>query len=830
VTSIFDAAVGEFDLDAASLVVPSGDALEPADGADAEPVPVRVVAGYAADAPALPGLGDAGDRVPIPLHRPDDPELTADYVAFVDHALRGALFLVGDGDGGTDHVPADEFARTPLARRLRFWHADYVPPEPPSYYDLPLSPVEPPRAPVDASPEAFLDRVADAVDAERRAQRRANRRRAARRSPRAVYEAGGDAVPEVGLMGTTREDRYRATVETDFEVYRGQSEGEALPYEFGIHAGNDVLLAAPGAGAAPDPGRNGSGADRKGGGNGNGVDPRGRTVPTDFPIPATVESIDGRTLTLHPAWDDLDDPPAVRAFLDGGGTGFGLTLLLNDLPYARERDAVRAVRDGDGAAAVALREALVGDRPLRFGDDLAAGSEPLDARLNREQRRAVRAALSADPIFCVHGPPGTGKTRTLVEVVRRAVAAGADVLVAADSNQAVDNLLVGASTPGDPDPRSLYAYAEASSPGGDGADADPVSRESDRDAREFRLARVNAGRSSHPVVRELSTPPGVATVVGATNNSAARLDRTFDLGVVDEATQATRASTLIPLSRARKAVLAGDHRQLPPYSAGAEPGDVRAESLFEHLYAAGGVYEGVGVQLRTQYRMHRDVAYFPDREFYDRTLRSGRTRDPVGELPPILGYDVGGVERTRGRSTYNDREADVVALAVQRALAAGGDAGPGVDAGLGPSDACVIAPYSAQVRAVEEALDEHVDGGGDVTVDTVDSFQGSERGAVVVSFTRSNAAGRIGFLGRPTDGPRRLNVAMTRAERHLALVGDWATLRRPLESDAGRSGAGDATADGGREKCTDLYDDLYCFLDDTGRMKDVDYDLARSLL
>jgi hypothetical protein len=795
VTSIFDAAVAAFDPAAASLVSPDQAALTP-DPDDDEPIPVEVVAGYAVDATGLPARDD--DRVPVPLHRREDPELTDEYVHFVDHSLRGPLFLVGgqaNGGAGTpDPIPADEFAQTPLARRLRFWHADYVPDEVPSYYDLPLSPVEPPRTPVDEPPAEFLNDVADAVAAERRAQRRENRARAARQSPRAVYEAGGDAIPDVGVMGTTREDRYRATVETDFDVRPGQSDGEALPYEFGIHEGNDVLVVAPA--------------------NGGGTDP----VPDDFPVPATVTSIDGRTVTVHPAWDDLADPESVRSVLDAGGTGFGLTLLLNDLPYAREQEATRRLRDGDGATA-AIREALVGDRPLRFGDDLAAGSEPRDDRLNREQRRAIRAALSADPLFCVHGPPGTGKTRTLVEIVRRAVAAGAEVLVAADSNQAVDNLLVGTSTPTEPDPRSLFAYTDAAGAAGNG----------DNDG-EFRLARVNAGRSSRETVRELTTAPAVATVVGATNNSAARLDRTFDLAVVDEATQATLASTLIPLSRARKAVLAGDHRQLPPYSAGADPtaAGARAESLFEHLYATGGVYEGVGVTLRTQYRMHGDVAYFPNRRFYDRVLRNGRSRSTVGDLPAVLGYDVGGVERVRDRSTYNDREADVVALAVDRVLTAGRSSGQGhgqnaegdadgSGAGLDPTDVCVIAPYRAQVRTVRDALATHVGGGDRVAVDTIDSFQGSERTAVVVSFTRSNDDGRIGFLGRPEDGPRRLNVAMTRAERHLALVGDWETLRRP-----------DSSTD--RETCTELYGALYRFLADTGRMKHVDYDLARSLL
>jgi hypothetical protein len=92
-----------------------------------------------------------------------------------------------------------------------------------------------------------------------------------------------------------------------------------------------------------------------------------------------------------------------------------------------------------------------------------------------------------------------------------------------------------------------------------------------------------------------------------------------------------------------------------------------------------------------------------------------------------------------------------------------------------------------------------------VTVDTIDAFQGSERTVILISLVRSNPDGQIGFLGRPADGPRRLNVAMTRAERLCVLVGDWTTLT-------------DDSHDGDRE----LYGELASFLRDTGRMREFD--------
>jgi hypothetical protein len=91
-------------------------------------------------------------------------------------------------------------------------------------------------------------------------------------------------------------------------------------------------------------------------------------------------------------------------------------------------------------------------------------------------------------------------------------------------------------------------------------------------------------------------------------------------------------------------------------------------------------------------------------------------------------------------------------------------------------------------------------------VDTIDAFQGSEREAIVISFVRSNDAGDIGFLGRADDGPRRLNVAMTRAKRHCALVGDWNTLRGHRREAP-------------QNDCTDLYQSIYTDLENSGRVK-----------
>ena len=493
------------------------------------------------------------------------------------------------------------------------------------------------------------------------------------------------------------------------------------------------------------------------------VDPVSAGVPADFPLELTVRRITDRTLDLVPR-ESTPNLEAVADFLDGAD-GVGLSLLLNPTVHDREAAAIRSVRD-----AADRRATVVGAADASFAAERAVETERRDDQLNETQTFAAAAGLYAEDVCCIHGPPGTGKTRVLVEIVRRAVAAGDRVLVCADSNQGVDNAVVGESTRDHLDESSLHYFAAVE--------------------EEFELDRHRECHSNRPLVREAyDGDPRNPDVVATTNNSAADYpDGAFDLAVVDEATQATTASGLVPLTKADAVVLAGDHKQLPPYEATDEPPtDEWDRSLFEHFYDDDGVYgPSVGVFLSTQYRMHEDIAAFPNHAFYGGTLRNGADVPPVDDLPPAVGLDVSGSEREDGDGSYaNPAEATAVGRLVERLLDADVDAG----------DVGVITPYRAQRRTVRSELDGlSVPDGDAVTVDTVDSFQGGEREAVVVSFVRSNDRGDVGFLGREQDGPRRLNVALTRAERFCGLVGDWDTLRN----------GGD-----GRNACANLYRDLY---------------------
>lgn len=750
---IFENAIGEFEVDGATLYEPADSGALETDSDDR--VPLQTITVYAAHHEQL-HHPDRDDWVCIPLHEPDSARLTGEYVAFTDHSVRGEILVYQDGDSH-ETIPVEEATQKSIARRLRFWHSDYTPEDYPSYYTSPIRASEPARNPVDEqSPKEFLNELRDFIDEERSARRETRREQAYRQTPESIHRNGGAAIPDLASLGNASGSVYRFRLNHDRNggknSGRSRSQSVSIPQQYGVYEQNEVLLSSP----------------------------ENVSAPEAFPLTATITDVTGANVYAEISWSGVDKRASVQRFLDRNLTGYGLVSLLNPIPLDRESEAIDTIQSNQR-----FRRLIAGRTDLTFGNRAAALSEVHDDRLNQEQQVAVEHALLADDLFCIHGPPGTGKTRALVEIVRRSVEADQSVLVCADSNQAVDNLVVGSSRPDDPDERSLHAYSQCNTD-------------------EFTLARANSHRSRNDLVHENygSRNSGKADVVATTNSSAASLNRTFDVAVVDEATQSTCTATCIPLSKADKIVLAGDHKQLPPFSSSETPPDSAfGMSLFEHLYANGGIYEGVGVRLRTQYRMHDDICYFPNRRFYDRGLRNGRAIESLANHPPVLGYDIGGTETEVETSFSNSTEARLTAHLATDLVSD--------EPTLSPSDVGIITPYRAQVSEIQEQIDEHTDLGGGPMVDTVDAFQGNEKAAILLSLVRSNPDGEIGFMGRPTDGPRRLNVALTRSQRFCAVIGNWNTLTATIQGN----------------KSTELYRDLHSHLRDTGRLQHVEPEL-----
>ena len=487
----------------------------------------------------------------------------------------------------------------------------------------------------------------------------------------------------------------------------------------------------------------------------------------------------------------FDEPPPDWA-VDGR-----VVLELEPSPVTWERLAA-GLRRMAGEPAGRRWAGVLGGAPPRLA--AAPRGPDLPVELAEEQRRALELADRAEDLALVHGPPGTGKTTVLVEVIRRAVARGERVLAAAPSNLATDNLLerllavgvagvrvghparvlepllgrtleaLSADRPSARIARDLVDEAlalrrrasrrrERRGPG-----RFSEARAAERDARSLLAeARALEARAEAEVLER--APVVLATLTGLDGGALA--GRRFDLAVVDEATQATEPATYLALLRADRAVLAGDHLQLPPtvLSAEAAAGGL-GRSLFERLADLHGA--AAMVTLAEQRRMHEEIMRFPSEALYGGRLRAHpsvarRALDAAPfELVDTSGRGFEEATPEGSESRENEGEAALCAAEVERILALG----------VAPGEVAVIAPYEAQVQRLRALLAARIEAG--LEVDTVDGFQGREKEAVVVSLVRSNPGGEVGFLA----DVRRLNVALTRARAKLVVVGDGATVAR----------------------------------------------------
>ncbi len=480
---------------------------------------------------------------------------------------------------------------------------------------------------------------------------------------------------------------------------------------------------------------------------------------------------------------------------------FRIDRATDEIARFRQRQAMELARGASGGSRLeVLRDVLIGAVGPVF--EKIEPIQPINKNLNQSQIDAVQFALSAEDIAIIHGPPGTGKTTTLVELIAQITRKGQSVLAVASSNLAVDNLL-----------ERLIAAGEHAIRLGHPARVTPELREHTLDllvekhpdvkiankltrdayalrgqAERYTRAKPEPGvkqamrqeakdmlREARKIEEQITT--GILSKARIVCATATGLDRDrlegkyFDWCIMDEASQSTEPAAWIPIQYAQRLVLAGDHFQLPPtiISSEAVKGGFDI-SLMERLL--NNIGPSISRRLDVQYRMHHDIMSFSSDVFYENSLQADESVRTalLTDLPtvtdspltncPVHFIDTAGAsydEETEpnGDSRLNPLEAELVIKKVNELI----------EAGVSADMIAVISPYSAQVRYLRERLPE-------IEIDSVDGFQGREKEVVIVSLVRSNREGEVGFLS----DTRRMNVALTRARRKLIVIGDSATI------------------------------------------------------
>jgi ATP-dependent RNA/DNA helicase IGHMBP2 len=515
---------------------------------------------------------------------------------------------------------------------------------------------------------------------------------------------------------------------------------------------------------------------------------------------AVVLRRDASSLVLD--WlGDADDVDELPETIDA--------LVLEDVVTLRRlKKGLGAVHDCKGRG-LRLVEVAVGARAPTATRRPAVSPRFFDEALNHDQREAVIHGVYAPDVGCIHGPPGTGKTRVVVEVIRQCVAQGERVLALTSSHAAVDHLadvlLASANATsltrlGEPArihpavvARSLRRLVQNHPHASHAKALFDDARKLERDAhhrrdtafearQRLREARHQA-RALRAQARELERVAeddilrGTKVLCGTLTTGLSLLaEHEFQVLVVDEASQALTPAILLALPHVQRVVLAGDHRQLPPVVLSAQAQRAGLGHTMFDVLAEQEAWATMAHQLTEQHRMHAALMTFPSQRFYRGTLRAHadvaeRALNPAlswpfadGALDVVDTAGAGFAESADGTpdsgSLKNTEEADVVARLVRAAI----------EQGVAPNTIGIIAPYAAQASLLRQALAAEIDAG--VEVDTVDGFQGREKAVMLVSCVRSNDDASVGFL---TD-VRRLNVAMTRAQCKLVVVGDSATL------------------------------------------------------
>lgn len=532
------------------------------------------------------------------------------------------------------------------------------------------------------------------------------------------------------------------------------------------------------------------------------------TVPEDkkaqkyFSHPCTISYVDGDRMVVV--------VPSAQFVLDlERSEHLGVQLYFDETSYRTMFHALNEVMKARGNRLSELRDIFSGQQsPSRFS--FAGQKFPW---LNSMQEHAVNEMLASKDVSIVHGPPGTGKTTTLVEAIYETLKRETQVMVCAQSNMAVDWISEKLTDHGIPvlrignpsrvnDKMLSFTYERKFESHPDYPDLWSI-RKAIRELREHRkkgesihqkLARLR-DRANELEMRISSSLFDEARVVACTlvgSSSKLLVGKKFPTLFIDEAAQALEPACWIAIRRCHRVVLAGDHRQLPPtikcYDAQLGGlGKTLMERIVENVPSAV-------TMLEIQYRMNEQIMRFSSNWFYDGKVKadasvqnrsildldtpmmwidtstlsselndsSNPEDEPLDYKESFVGSSYGRINKAEAELTLRTLLEYIQKIGKERFLDERLDVG-------------IISPYKVQtqyLRSLIRKRSQFKPYRNLISVNTVDGFQGQERDIILISLVRSNEQGNIGFL----NDLRRMNVAMTRARMKLIIIGDSNTL------------------------------------------------------
>ena len=487
----------------------------------------------------------------------------------------------------------------------------------------------------------------------------------------------------------------------------------------------------------------------------------------------------------------------------------GIDLLFDEGSYREMESALKVTIKAEKGRLGELKNILLGQNKAGFLDKPIVPA----SHLNASQNDALQLISNAQDVAVIHGPPGTGKTTTLIASVLQTLQHQKQVLVCAPSNAAVDYLVekliekhVNTIRIGHParvdedilsqtldakialhdsfrDLKSLKKSAESLRKMGQKykrSFGPEERRQRQRLFDEANRCREDAESLEKYITYDLFQQAQViaCTLVGSASFAVKGMK--FPIVFIDEAGQGLEAATWIAILRAEKVVMAGDHCQLPPTIKSFEAAkEGLSVTLFEKVIQRQAESSKM---LQTQYRMPELLMGFSSNYFYKNELVAAENTkthfltedEPILEFIDTAGAGFNEQVEEESLSTFNLEEARFALSYLEKLFKRIGLA----ECKSNKWTIGVIAPYRAQVRRLNELVFETYEYPNvrslaeNLTIDSIDGFQGQERDSMLISLVRSNAAGEIGFLS----DTRRMNVALTRAKRKLIVIGDSATL------------------------------------------------------